>query len=146
MIVRYAQQKDLAGIFELYKDYEGDNLRQLDIILNKEIIEANLRIMLEKKCIIIAETENKIIAGIAGMILPCGFTSDMMFMAMFFFVHPNKRQHTVPFIKEIERLLKGTQITRIVVSAPASVNGKMDRFYSMLGYHKLETHYYKKVG
>ena len=146
MIVRFAQEKDLENIFEAYKDYEGDNLKKLDAILNKGVVERNIRIMLENKSIIIAEIEGKVIGGMAGQFIPCLFTNDIMFCSMLFFVHHNKRKHTVPFIREIEKLLKGTRATRFVVATPATMDGKMDRFYSLLGFQPLEKHFYKVIG
>ena len=61
-------------------------------------------------------------------------------------MRPNKRKHTVRVLKEIEGLLKGTKATRFVCGALATEEGKLERFYSILGFKKLETHYYKKIG
>ena len=146
MNIRFAEEKDLEAIYELYKHYTGDNIKQYNVILNKEKITENIRSFVMNKCGLVAEVNGEIVGGLAGIITPCLFTNDVMFMSMFLYFPEKHRKYVVTFIKGVEEILERTNVTRLVVANPAFENAdKMDRFYTMLGFQKLETHYVKAV-
>ena len=145
MIVRFATLKDLDAINALYKDYQGEELSKFDVEINKEIIASTIKTAIENKSGIIGIFNNEVIAGMAGYFQPCGFSKDIMFQSMLFFVHPQHRAHTMQFIKEVQLLLKETQATMFLIGCPVDDQEKMDRFFKIMGFKPLEIHYFWRV-
>ena len=144
MIVRFAELKDIVNINEFYKDYQGESIKRFGAVFSRLQTASTIQRLTEQGSVIIGEFEGKIIAGIAGLFSPCGMTQDIMFCSLLFYVQPDKRNHTKQFIKEVEILLKD-KATMFVIGIPADDGNKMERFFSMIGFDRLETNLYKRI-
>ena len=93
-------------------------------------------------------TGNQTIGGIAGYVIPCMFTNDVMYSVMFFYVTPEFRFLTSKIIKEVELVLLPTKVTKIVFGVPVFENKNPEilmRYYRVMGYKPLEVHYFKRI-
>lgn len=147
MQIRMATEEDIGSIFGLFADMSLDHLQGYDTIIDREKIKTSLVSMVRAQSVYLAQTEEgKIVGGMAGTIYPSLLSNDVVMCSMFFYIDKDKRNFTAGFIKQLEQILSKTGVTRLVIGNPDGNNGpEMDRFYSMLGFKKLETHYIKAV-
>lgn len=142
MIVRVARTEDLPAIQAVYKDWTAENIKGIDFELRKDKIQDQLADMVSKNGVIIAELEDKtVIGGIGGFCAPSSFTSDVLFVGIFFYFQPKHRRAVPLFLQMLNHLLSRSQINKLVIAAPPGT-GKL---YHLLGFKELETHYYKEV-
>jgi hypothetical protein len=146
MIVRLAKSEDMVGLVALHNDYTGEHLRPLNVVTDKSRIIVALSKMVRDNSTFVAVQDDKIIGVMAGTITPSVFSNDMYFVSMFFYFKPDCRRYSASFIRHLENMMMGTNITRLIIGIPALETGdKMERFYSFMGFKKLETHYSKAV-
>ena len=90
--------------------------------------------------------EREISGAMVGAIVQSGFDSEILYTSLFFFIKLEWRKFTKNFIDGVAEILKSTPATRFIVGNPEFNNGpEMDRFYSMMGFKKLETHYIREI-
>ena len=142
MIIRVAKPSDMPEIETLYRDWTADNIKGIDFTLAKERIRPQIEDMISKNSVILAEHEGKTIGGIGGIIIPSSFTEDTMFVGMFLYFHPKHRGALPIFIRLLHVLLAKSRIDKLVLAAPP---GNLEKLYPLLGFKKLETHYYIEV-
>lgn len=144
--MRMATMDDFDEIRALYDDFNGENMQSI-CQLDKSVVSASIIRMIETGAIIVPCIGDKIIGFIAGYIQNCHFSNDVMFTLMYFYIHPNFRDRSGAVMKALEVLIeKNTSATMFVVSCPAfDGHEKMERYYSIAGMEKLETHFYKRI-
>ena len=143
MILRIANDKDLKILCDMIDNYHGEF--SYGIILDNEKLKTSLFTTFKGQ-VIVGIVNEEIIGFIAYLITQSFFTTQKIFVAMLFYIHPTKRKYTTQFMDSLNDFLKGKDITHIVFSSPASeVFDKMNRFYRMQGYKELERHFQKAV-
>jgi hypothetical protein len=81
-----------------------------------------------------------------GTITPSIFSDDLIYGSLFFFMVKGYRNLANNFISQISGMLKQKKITRIIIGNPEFNHPeKMDRFYKLLGFRRLETHYIRSL-
>jgi hypothetical protein len=146
MYIRLATKDDLDEIYQLFDNYTKETLRDYSTIFDKDKAQQAISRLVRINCAFIGIESEKIIGGMAGVITPCLFSSDIIFNSLFFFIHEDYRRFTKEFLRQVEEAFKKTKITRLIIGHPAMNNGKVvDRFYRMLGFQKLEIQYFKAV-
>ncbi len=144
MHIHLALETDIDEIYKLYDEYGNENIGLN--IFNKDKVTAAILRMIKQNCVMVAKVDGKIVGGTAGVILPCDFTTDLMFVGMFLYFKKGFRNLVRKFLKELELMIKVFPVTKIVFSAPAFAGQeKLERFYKMCGYKVLEVHYCKEL-
>lgn len=140
VIIRIAEPNDLPEIFRFCDEY-SDGLE-----INRDKAKNSLRDILYLQGVLMFDYEGKKIGGVAGYVMPCMFTDDVMFSIMFFYVRKEFRFLTKQIIKEIELVMLPTKATKIVFGVPMTKNyNSMIRYFRMMGYTPLETHMEKRI-
>lgn len=144
--LRLAKLEDIPDIEALYEDFTGESMERV-VTLNKCVVSQSIARMIRDGALILACVKDHPIGFVAGYLQNCHFSNDVMFTLMYFFVNEKHRQHSAVIMKLVEELVrKNTKATKFVVSSPAFDDSeKLDRFYEISGYKKLETHFYKDI-
>lgn len=142
VIVHLAEPLDLISVYALVDEYADG----VDIDRNKT--KNALREMVYANGVLLFEYNNFVVGGVAGYVMPSMFTDDSFFMSMFFYVRKEYRNLTKQCIKELELCILPSRITKLIFGVLALDNikyNKQKRYFKMLGYKELETHFYKDV-
>lgn len=145
MKIEFAEPNETLLVFEMFSDFSGEELNKLGMEFDRQKLMSQVKDMIKKKSVLVGKDAFKIIGAVAGILWPCGFSSDVFFNASLFYIHPDSRHKTVAFIKELMEFLKCTPATQLVISNPAYSPDGLNRFYHMQGFQKLETHWIKKI-
>ena len=142
VIINIARPNDLPVIFSFCDEYnDGMNI-------DRTKAKNAIRDLVYIDGAMLAEYKGQTIGGIAGLVLPCMFTNDIIFSVMFFYVKPEFRFLTSHIVKEVELVLLPTKVTKIVFGVPVFENKKPEelvRYYRMQGYKPLEVHLFKRL-
>jgi len=134
VILHMAQADQLPYIFDLVDDYNDG------MYFDKTITKNNLREMVYMQSALLVKYKDSIIGGIAGFVLPCMFTNDLMFQIMFFYVRPKSRHLTGKIIDELELVVLPTKVTKIVFGVPihgAKKPRSLIKYFRRRGYKPL---------
>ena len=147
MDIRLAEEKDLPAIYELgFDSYSAEVVATYGSVVDKDKCRKIAETMVKNKTVFLAISERNIIGAMLGIFTNSGFDSEVIYNSMFFFMKTEYRKFTKQFINDVENLLKLTTATRFIIGNPEFNNGpEMDRFYSIMGFKKLETHYIKPI-
>ena len=147
MDIRLAEEKDLPAIYELgFDSYSAEVVASYGSIIDKEKARKIADTLVKNKTVFVAIIEGSIGGAMLGTITQSGFDSEIIYNSMFFFLKPEYRKFSKQFIDYVSEILKNTTVTRFVIGNPEFNHGaEMDRFYSMIGFRKLETHYIREV-
>lgn len=138
LIVRVANEDDWQAINDIVDNYDG--LIPYDINKTKDSLKKSLSM----QGIALAEYNGQIVGGVSGYMALSLFQEEIVFIVMFLIFKPEYRYLTKLFIKELELMLLTTRCTQIVYGVPASMP-VLERFFGIMGYEKLETHYMKRL-
>ena len=142
VILKLADPKDLPDLFTLVDKYNGG----FDI--ERKLTKNNLREVLYMQGVFLGYFNDRLIGGVAGYAVPSLFKNEITYCAMFIFIMPEFRHLTKQFIAELELALLGTKVSKLVFGLPTDERepeaDKIRRFFKILGYKELETHYYKR--
>lgn len=147
MEIIIAQEKDLPEIIKLYEDYNGENMGEYKKSFNKEkVYQAVVNMITKNGIVLLAKIDDKIIGAVVGCINTCLFTDDIIFVSMFFYMKKKYGGYAKEFIKEISVFIKKYSVNKLVFASPMFDNSeKYNRFYKMLGFKVLETHFVKEI-
>lgn len=144
--LRPATIEDLNAVYEMAHGFTGSDLSSLGLSFNSEKLNANLKLMIEKKAaLVLTHSFDGIIGLVAGLVENSGVSQDIFFNAFIFYVKPKYRQYTVKFIRLLEQYLKKTPATHFVISNPSYAPMSMNRFFKMMGFKELERDYIKAI-
>lgn len=142
VVIRMAEPNDLPEIFNLVDCYDGPV--KIDVTKTKN----SLRDIVYIHGVFLAEYNDEVIGGVAGIAMPCLFDNDITYCVLFLFIRPEFRKLTTLFIRELELCLLATKCTKITFGMPSSdfyhKSEKMQRYMRILGYKELETHFFKR--
>lgn len=139
MILRLATPADLFTIYELIDSYDGP------ISHDKGRVKNFARDLVYSDGVFLVEHDNCVIGCVAGIASPVMFRDEITLSVLFIYVRREWRKHTRTVIRELERMLWTTKATRLTFGITAG-NETLERFFRMMGYRKLETHYEKRIG
>lgn len=138
-----ALMSDVDKVMVLVDNYLSDEGL---IKIDGDIAKRSLKQIIKMNGVLLGEVDGEVIGGAAGYTMPGLFTSDVFFSILFFYVKKDCRKMTSSFIKAIEEMLKMAGITKIVFGVPYTWNYPvLSRFYRMMGYSLLESHYCKDI-
>lgn len=138
MIVRLATRKDLIKAEDFYKDYGDSSFPFFRI--GKQI--ANL---IDNNSAIVVEYNGELIGGMAGYISKTITGEESVYMVMFFYVVRRFRRKIRRILKAIMAFLKG-KVQQIIIASPYTEDSaKRDRFYKIMGFKPLETHFVRSL-
>ena len=147
MKARLATEKDLPSMFSFLDGYTEESLGIYGVI-DKERIKQFVTAIIKFEASYVMEEDDAIVGAMVGSISPCMFTCDTMFHSMFFYIVPSFRSKAKVFVDQIEELLKlkPEKITKMIIGNPAFNNfNKLDKFYRLLEFELLESHYFKEI-
>lgn len=135
-----ATQEDLVYVVGLIESYRDGMECDIDIIVDNAIK------MIDMDQVLLVYHDGKPIGCVSGVVAPCLFRKGMIFSVMFFYVKIGWRHLTKHILKELEMLLLPTNSSMITYGIPeeSENSAEMERFFRIMGYKKLETHYYKR--
>lgn len=140
--IRVAQPNDLPEVFRLVDSVDSE---EFIFEINRDKLKNSLRELIYVRGALFGECNGQVIGGVAGYALPCMFTDEMLYCCMFLYVKKEFRHLTKKFIQELELTLLPTNAKRLTFGVPEGQSSDlMQRFFKMMGYKKLETHYYKR--
>ncbi len=140
VVLRCAEPSDLFKIYSFCDEYDDG------IDINRNKAKESLREFVYADAVLMVEYDGEIVGGIAGYVQEGMFTDDVMFSVMFFYMKRDFRRLTKRVIKELEATLRTTKVTKIVFSIPfGSKSDRLERYYRIMGYATLETHYQKSI-
>lgn len=142
VVVNLATTLDLMSIYALVDDY-CDN-----IAIDRYKTKNSIRDMVYMNGALLFDYNGFVIGGTSGYLMPSMFTDDSFFMSMFFYIRKEYRHLTKQCIKELELCVLPSKVTKLIFGVMAFNNPnyeKQKRFFRMLGYKELETHFYKDV-
>ena len=114
--------------------------------LSRERLQQQLVEVARQKAGIVGVVEGQIIGGVAGVMVPTWYTEDTLFFLQLCFIAPAFRRWTAVFFRQLEQAVRRTTITQIVVSVPmTAAHDRLERWWRMAGYRRLETHMMKAV-
>lgn len=144
--IRFALNSDLENIIDLCSDYgQGGDILGLNIPINRDRIKES--VIFNFHNVIVLILDGVIIGAIVGNVVNCECTADTVFMAMLLYVKKAYRRYTKYFLQGADKLSREKDATMFLLVAPNFKDRKrLERFYSILGYRLLESHYVKKVG
>jgi len=148
---RIAIKSDIPNIYLMFKDYHNDKMAEYGTEVNKEKILSSVESLIDKNLVFVAECNDIIIGGMAGVMSASLFSDEIYYNSMLFYVQPKYRRHTSDFLDMVELLIgeltvDGQHIDKIIIGNPEfNHGGLIDRFYYMSGYKLLETHFYKPI-
>lgn len=146
MRVRLAEEKDVKDVMDLFTEYANEGLGEYNITLDTARAEKIVRSSIDRKCGFVLIEDDKIVGGMAGYIVESFFSDDVFMQSIFFYIKKPYRSKAALFIKSLEIILRATKVTKFIIANIETNNGeKLERFYKMLGFKKLETHYIKGV-
>ena len=147
MDIRLAEEKDLESIYKLgFESYSAEMVSSYGSIINKDKARRIAETMVKNKSVFVAIIEKEVAGAMLGTFTESGFDDEIIYNSMFFFMKPEYRKFSKQFINDINEVLKLTTTTRFVIGNPEFNNGpEMERFYSMIGFKKIESHYIREV-
>jgi hypothetical protein len=147
MIIRLAEDKDLQAIYDLgFDSYSAEAVRNYDTVINKEKAKDSVANLVKNKTVFVATDNEKIIGVMVGMISDCIFSNDLIYSTLFFFMADRYRHLAKDFLQALETILKYAHVTKFVISNPElNHGGKIERFYLMNGFKRLEVHMIKNI-
>ena len=147
MDIRLAEEKDLPQIYKLgFDSYSEKIVEQYNGKVNKDKCRKLAETLVKNKSVFVGVIEGGIAGAMLGTIVESGFDSEVIYNSMFFFLKPEYRKFSKQFINDVAEILKFTAATRFVIGMPAFNGGeKMERFLSIMGFKKLESHFIREV-
>jgi hypothetical protein len=151
MIVRLADRKDLSKGLQMFDSINNeelfriDELKELGIEFDRDVAERFIEHLVNLKSVFVMDDKG-IVGTMAGMYITSFFSKDIIFQSCLFYIKPEYRKFATRFIKRIEDLLRPTQVTKLIISnLDISRYKNLGRYYEMLGFKRLESHYLKGV-
>ena len=139
VLLKVAEPSDLFDLYRLVDTYE------LGIEIDRDRVKNSLREMLYIHGVMLAEYNGVVIGGLAGYAIPSMLNDEIIYACMFLYVKKEYRHLTREFIKEFELTLLPTKAKRVTFAALHTPDGKkLQRFFRMLGYQEIETHFAKR--
>jgi len=152
MIVRLATQNDLAKGLQLCDAYAKEEkfraklLEAKGIKYDRAVAEEAIAALVMDGTVFLMIKDGEIIGVMAGTIARSFFSNDSLYQSYLFWVAKEHRKYVGKFLEKIEAILKKTEISLLMVSNLDIGNYDMlNRFYSMKGFKRLETHFAKKL-
>lgn len=91
--------------------------------------------------------DNNKAVGIVGGLPVCNFLSpELSWQEVVYYLKPEYRSYSKMLYEHLEFLLRQRGIKTITMTAPCNNKFKLtDRYFKMLGFRQLETHYAKRI-
>ncbi len=147
MNTRFATHSDIPHIANMYDEFKGEEFESFGMKFDRLVTQRSINAMIahENGRVLVMHTDKTIFGMIAGIISPSITSNSIDFVGCLFFVKAGMRAYTDKFLKEAQRLLKN-DATHFILASPAFEEfEKSERFYSISGFKKLETHWVKKL-
>lgn len=143
MLIRQATLDDLPSCMPLFFEF-NEHYKVPETDFNIKTVAHTARMILESHLMMVID-EGGIQGGIAGLILPSLFGSDMFFQELMFFVRKKYRRHTVGLLRHTEDICKLRGINKVILGHFDYEKLKLEKFYGLMGYEYLETQYIKRL-
>ena len=152
MIVRLAREDELAkglqlcDAFAKEEKFRAKLLEEKGIKYDRAISEESIATLVANKTVFVMIEEGIIIGVMVGMIAKSFFSNDLMYQSYLFWIDKKHRRYIGKFLKSIENILSKTNISQFVVSnLDIGSYDKLNRFYAMKGFKRLETHFVRTL-
>jgi hypothetical protein len=151
MVLRLATEEDLPKIYDLgFENYSDKALAAYNTIIDREKVKAAVLSLVKSNTVYVAiqgmEEKEEIIGVMIGTLTQTLFSNDLIYSSMFFFMDERFRKYAEGFIKQLEIELRKNKVSKLIIGNPELNNAdKMERFYKIMGYKKLETHYMRDL-
>jgi len=140
--VKLASESVSKVINELVDSYDKKEFIAPNILLDKEIVRKTIHNLVQSKGVYLGVKGSEVFGLIAGIYVPNILSKDKMFHCLFIYLKKGYRTLTKKFLRMVEDKLRQRKYTVITLSHLEDHDGeKMDRYYKMLGYRKIESHY-----
>lgn len=149
MRVRYAKPTDLNAMIKLVKEFFAANsFEHFGFSIDIASIERLVDIITKKHLMLILEaSDKKIVGGVGGLTVPFLFNdNNTVFQELFFYIKIGFRRYSHLLMAELKKECKALKLDMMIMGYPC--NGKADkleRFYKIKGFKKLETHFIARV-
>lgn len=140
--LKLAEPTDLLEIYNLVDGYDGEERLRFD----HQKVKLSLRDMVYLKGVVLAVYKEQIIGGVAGYVLNSIFNDDVLYCAMVLYVKREFRDVSRKVLTEFELSLLPTKVTKIIFGVMDGPKFKVkQRFFKMMGYRFLESHFVKGI-
>lgn len=142
MIARFAQPDDFHLTERFFSEYQAEgNDGDLSLIKNhvQHIIGVQSAIVVE------LDEAGTVIGTMAGHFLNPFSEKRRVFFVMFFFISKDFRKNIRKFIQVCTNLLRGRADSIVIASPFSEYSEKRDRFYRLMGFKPVETHFMKAI-
>jgi len=143
VLIRQAVLGDLESCIPLFFEFNS-RYKVPETDFNVETVTHTAKLILGSHLMMVID-DNGIQGGIAGLILPSLFGSDVFFQELMFFVRKEHRRHTVRLLRETEDICKVEGINKVILGHFDYEKDKIKKFYGLMGYTYLETQYIKRL-
>ncbi len=151
MRVRQATKSDHSEMERIVSNFFQENeFTRLGIEIDLKSTNKLVELITDNHLMLVLETvEEKptIVGGVGGMIIPFLFNDKvLMFQEFFFYIEPKYRKYSLLLFRELELACKRLEVNNIIMGFPSYNNmDRLERFYKMRGFRKLETHFIKRI-
>jgi GNAT superfamily N-acetyltransferase len=147
IIVRQAVVEDIPRLYELgFGAYTKESLAAFEMDLSEEKIKTVASLVLQAGWSFVLEVDDQIVGCIIGASSPFPFSDALVYGELMFFVQKEFRKFTRAFLTRVEMVLKTRGVAKFILANVETNDGeKIDRFYKILGFKRLEIHYMKSL-
>uniref|UniRef100_A0A6M3KVM0 N-acetyltransferase domain-containing protein n=1 Tax=viral metagenome TaxID=1070528 RepID=A0A6M3KVM0_9ZZZZ len=147
IVIRKAVENDLSRLYELgFTAYTQESLASFEMNLSEDKLKFVGEQAIKGGWSFVLVIDDIIVGCMLGAINPMMISDALVYGEIMFFIDEPYRKFTKTFIKKIECELINNGVSKFVL-ANIETNGadKIDRFYSIMGFKKMETHYMKSL-
>lgn len=145
-MIRLATVNDIGKFHQLLIDYDKSDVNSYGVDFDIDTALVFIKQMIDMKNAFLMLEDDRAIGCFVGMLTKCFFSKQQFFQEIFFYINEENRYCSRDFIRYIEDQLKDSQVDHLVIGNMYANNGEaMGRYYEILGFKRLETHYIKQI-
>ncbi len=142
--IRQATQEDFDETFKVLREFHIEALQEFGVKFEEDMVYKCMKETCDTTLIL--EVDNKIVGLIAGKLVDYPFQNAKIFQEQIWYVLKDYRRYGRKLLEALEeRLITQGISALIMVNLSNSMNEKLTRFYSRMGYQLMESHYLKRL-
>lgn len=131
-------------VVSIVKNFYNEALSEFSQEIDLNSLEATIENLKKDSFLLIMD--DKCVGLIAGQVTTNPLNNNKVFQELIWFTHKDYRRYGIMMLNEVEKRLKESGITQIVMALiHNSKANQLAKFYEKIGFRPMETHFIKNL-